>query len=89
MAVGIIASEYSKPEDFLRDLLEPAKESGLKNENALIRYFSVEYVVNLILIIRENTFCDMVSFFEILLEVTYDVNISLYEISTRRYVTQP
>lgn len=83
MAVGIIASEFDKPEEFIEDLLEPVQRFGLKHENALIRYFSVEYVVNLILIMRESIFKQMLNFFEILLEVTVCLTQSLRDINEK------
>lgn len=67
--MGIISSEFERPDIFLEQLIEPIKTFGLKHENPLIRYFSVEYVVNLILIMRENIFRAMWSFFNVLLDV--------------------
>lgn len=76
MAVGIIASECEKPEQFLGNLIEQVtcghddkKTHGLYDENAIIRYYSVEYIVNLILIMRENVFKEILSFFDILQQV--------------------
>lgn len=70
VAVGIVSSEYDRPQSFLDHLLKPVTQFGLRHENPLIRYFSVEYVVNLILIMRENIFEAMLSFFQILLDVS-------------------
>lgn len=74
--MGIVASECDKPEQFLTSLIEPVtgvgeekKGFGLYDENAIIRYYSVEYIVNLILIMRENVFKEILSFFDILQQV--------------------
>lgn len=48
---------------------EEKKGFGLFDENAIIRYYSVEYIVNLILIMRENVFKEILSFFDILQQV--------------------
>ena len=74
--MGIIASECEKPEQFLSTMIEQVtgnhddkKGFGLYDENAIIRYYSVEYIVNLILIMRENVFKEILSFFDILQQV--------------------
>ena len=74
--MGIIGSECDKPEQFLGHLIEQVtgspddkKDFGLSDENAVIRYYSVEYIVNLILIMRENVFKEILSFFDILQQV--------------------
>lgn len=79
VAVGIVASECDRPEQFLPSLIEPVtiftedkKGFGLFDENAIIRYYSVEYIVNLILIMRENVFKEILSFFDILQQVEID-----------------
>lgn len=50
------------------------KNYGLYDENAIIRYYSVEYIVNLILIMRENVFREILAFFEILQQSLSDIN---------------
>lgn len=70
IAVGIISSEYENPSEFIDALIDPISKFGLKQENPAIRYYSVEYLVNLILIMRENIFPSCLLFFNLLLDVT-------------------
>jgi hypothetical protein len=73
-AYGIVAVEYDNAGDFVEDLLNPLSKHCILQDNPMVRYYTIESVVNLILILRENIFCKMWDFLLILLEVTFTKN---------------
>jgi len=69
VAMGIVAVDYDGASEYVELLLSPLSKHCITDENPLIRYFTIESVVNLILILRENIFSKMWDFLLILLEV--------------------
>lgn len=68
-AMGIVAVDYEGAGEFVEDLLSPLRKHCIYDENPMVRYYTIESVVNLILILRENIFGKMWDFLLILLEV--------------------
>jgi len=68
-ACGIVTVEYNTAGEFVEDLLNPLSKHCIYQDNPIVRYYTIESVVNLILILRENIFCKMWDFLLILLEV--------------------
>ena len=69
-AIGIVAVDYEGAGKFVENLLTPLSRHCIYQENPMVRYYTIESVVNLILILRENIFCKMWDFLLILLKVT-------------------
>ena len=74
VAMGIVAVDYEGASDYVPFLLSPLTSHCITNENPLVRYYTIEGVVNLILILRENIFSKMWDFLLILLESLRDIN---------------
>lgn len=69
-AMGIVAVDYEGAGEFVEDLLSPLRQC-IYDDNPMVRYYTIESVVNLILILRENIFGKMWDFLLILLEVIF------------------
>lgn len=80
-AYGIVAVDYENAGEFVEDLLNPLSKHCIFQDNPMVRYYTIESVVNLILILRENIFCKMWDFLLILLEVSQD----FHEINSNSY----
>lgn len=74
VSMGIVAVDYEGANEFVEYLLSPLSSHCIGNENPLIRYYTIESVVNLILVLRENIFDKMWDFLLILLESLKDIN---------------
>lgn len=72
--MGVIAVDYEQADEFVSDIINPIQINCLHHENPVIRYYSIECVVNIILTLRENIFSKMWDFLEILLHSLRDVN---------------
>ena len=68
-AMGIVAVDYEGASEFIEDLLRPLSGHCIRQDNPMVRYYTIESVVNLILILRENIFYKLWDFLMILFDV--------------------